>query len=136
METLINICLTFGLALTVFALNLKVQSLIIANPSNTDIGSRIVKWGWWLCAVGILWVLIGAFLLLCAKLQAWTWISVGITLSLLAIAIIIQGKKVTTNNLERLGETLGTISHIVVIIGAIIVVAFSILLLIVVSKNS
>ena len=134
METLINICLTFGLALAVFALNLKVQSVIIANPPN--IGSRIVNWGGWLCAVGIVWVLIGLFLLLWAKLQSWTWISVGITLSLLAIAIIIQGKKVTTTDLASLGKTLGTISHVVVIIGAIIVIVFSILLLVVVSKNS
>ncbi len=131
MDEAITICLSLGLAIAVFALNLRIQAATISNP--TGVKKIINRVGYLCLCVGFVWILIGIFLLLYLKLPAWAWISIGITFVLLAFALIIEGKRLKEDDLNKFSSEIHVASYILLVIAVVIIIVFSIFRLLTIS---
>ena len=126
MEVAITVCLSFGIALAVFALNLQIEAAIIRSP--TTLGKIIRRLGYYCLGAGLAFILIWLLLFFCLKLLTWSWLSMGITLVLLALALIVQWKRLTRGDLEKFGQEICTTSIVLIVIAVIIVIGFGIFL--------
>lgn len=122
----LNLIASIGLAMAVLGLTLIIQSRTLLVPSDRLplLGRKLKTWSYILGPLGALLVLIGIFVFG----NNISFISVGMMLILLAVALVAQGEALQSSKdaLEKLGKKIRIYAWLYAIIGFIVVVAIGV----------
>jgi hypothetical protein len=131
MEIIAVICLSLAVALSVFAVSLRAQAVIMLNQTRAaviqnqaSLAEKFARYAYCLFGAGSICILIGLLPLLRSRLPADTyWIPGGITLFAVAGTLLVRSKKLTTKDKREFGQKMYDISRVLVIAVGVLLIA-------------